>query len=560
MKGKLIVIWVFALFCLGILFNQGCGNSSQVATSDDLGVAQTECPPPTAPFPSYQDKYGPPDWWCQENKKNEKKFPIFQLSQDYPDSYDDYIKSDCPETECTWKKEAYNYWRQDRNAFGETENNYLKEIVRYAYEGNLEVDWVVQKNSKGRKWFHAPYMHLDIVNPLNKEKIEEKVAREFTHGMTLERPGCISELNYKVGNAQCPFPPSDPETNFQSWAVSFYNERGASYIRRVWDEMLNPKTGTPDPENFPAEGFPDGTVGIKLLFTQAPPAKVYYEKNGEKIQFLEGSVEWEADTADFIRDQGFEKTKRAKEKEKQPELGEEYCRNNWEQCFTKLRLLQIDVAVRDKNSPVGWVFATLTYDKDARPFIDYAFPPDLGAEEVEKKRAWLRIKPLGLTFGNDPNVLKGGDIKESLLNTDLEIPQHYGCGADDNPLKRRLNGPVDNPKSSCVSCHSQSETPKDLNIGNVNYPGMKCENQGEYNIEYWFKNINPRNRNQPTFTPSTRNKPMFSLDYSLQLREGLRRYCVASFQAGDNKCGLTFRKGGKFTVVTKEGNKTFTIQ
>jgi hypothetical protein len=544
MKRKLIIILLFALSYLGILFHQGCKDSSQTVTVDSRSPVDIECPPPATPFPSYRKEYGPPDWWCKENKINEKDFPVFQLSQNYPESYDEYIKTDCPETECTWKKDENNFWKQNRKIYGEIQNNYLKEVIKYAFEGNLEVDWIVQKNTRGRKWFHAPYMHLDIVDPLNGEKIIEKVAREFIHGLTLERPGCLSELNYQVGNHHCPFPPKDPDTNFQSWAVSFYNERGASYIGKVWDEMLNPKSRTPNPQSFPAEGFPDGTVGIKLLFTQAPP---------DKVEYLAGSVEWEADTADFIRE-GFEKTKRVKEEG----LTKEFCRNNPEKCFTKLRLLQIDVAVRDKNSPVGWVFATFTYDKNAKPFIDYTFSTALGTEEIEKKRAWLRIKPLGLMFGNDPNVLKGGDIKESLLNTELEIPQHYGCGAEDNPLKRRLSGPVDNPKSSCISCHSQSETPKNLNIGDVPYYLMKCENEAD--IIKWFRNINPRNSVDPTFNASTRDKPMFSLDYSLQLREGLRRYCVESYQTGDNKCGVTFEKGKRFTATTKEGTKTFTIQ
>jgi hypothetical protein len=461
-------------------------------------------------FPSFAEKYGPPPWWKGET---------FQLSQDYPKDYDGLINSPCPETECTWKK--------DENNFKEHPDKYLQEVIKYAYQGNLETDWVVQKNTEGRKWFHAPFMHLDIVDPLDQKIIKEKVAREFIHGLTMERPACISEL---LGKSSC----EAAEKRFQSWAISFYNERGASYIGKVWNEMIDPSRGLPDPQNF-ASGFPDGAVAVKLLFTQAPL---------EEVKYLEGSIKWEADTA-----------LRVKEKL----ASEEECKNAWEKCFPALHLLQIDVAVKhknDPNAPTGWVFATFTSDKTAPPFIDYTFPSNLSNEEIEQKKAWLRIEPLGLMFGNDPDVLKGGEINESWLNKELGIAQHYGCGDDSDPFKRRLNGPVDNPQSSCISCHAQAETPKDLSIGDVDYPKMKCVEEGENNIAFWFRNINPDNRADPTFTASTKGRMIFTLDYSLQLREGLRRFCVEN----PGKCRLTYKKGGKFSVITKDGDKTYTIQ
>lgn len=537
-----MIFLFFALAYSVLLLYQGCKHNIDETANNDYREVNFECPAQTVPYPSYHNNYGPPQWWCRENKINEKDYPIFQLSQDYPDSYDEYIKSVCAEKNCPWKKFSFK-----RNQI-----DYLKEVIKYAFEGNLEVDWVVQKNSKGRKWFHAPYMHLDIVSPRTQpadrskpEVIEEKIAREFIHGLTMERPGCLSELNYKVGNKSCAFPPTDPNESFQSWAISFYNERGASYIKKVWDEVT--KSTSHDPQNFPKNGFPDGTVAIKLLFTQATP---------EKIQYLEGSVEWEADTADFIKDGGFEKTKRVKEEK----LSKEDCEKDREKCFTKLRLLQIDVAVRDdrqdkEKSPTGWVFATFTYDKDAKSFIEYK------SEEEDQKNAWLRITPLGLMFGNDPKAGIGSKIKESLLNTGLKIPQHYGCGDPQNPLKRRLNGPVDNPASSCISCHAQAETPKDLNISKVPYGEMKCK--GNSDIAEWFRNINPRSSqpNIQTFTAPTQNKSMFSLDYSLQLREGIRRYCIDIYNNGNNICRLpVFLEGDNYNVITKEGTKTFTVR
>lgn len=546
----------FAVFYLASLLYQGCDNSARNNINKQAEQAQSDCPNITKPFPSYDGKYSPPGWWCQENKVNEKEYPIFQIKTDYPDNYNEYIEPNyCSEKDCPWKK--YNFKSK------EDQDNYMKEVIKYAFEGNLEVDWVVQKNTKERKWFHAPFMHLDIVVPSSLDRndpqcktnqkndkcepiLEEKVAREFMHGLTMERPGCLSELNYTVNNPPCAFPPSDPEKNFQSWAVSFYNERGASYIREVWNEVLDPKAAKPDPQNFPSKGFPDGAVAIKLLFTHAPP---------DKVEYLKDSVVWKADTGDFIREGGMNKAKRLKEKD----LSKEDCDKDRTQCVTELRLLQIDIAVRDERknetdrSPTGWVFATFTYHKDAEPFIKYE-----SSQKIDD--GWLRIKPLGLIFGNDPLAKKGDEIKESILNTELGIPQHYGCGDDENPFKRRLNGPVDNPASSCISCHSQSETPKDLKIGSVPYGCMRCES--EYNIAEWFRNINPRSEilKEQTFTASTSKKPMFSLDYSLQLREGIRRFCVESYISGVNKCGLNYNQGDDFTVITKQGTKTYTIQ
>ena len=137
------------------------------------------------------------------------------------------------------------------------------------------------------------------------------------------------------------------------------------------------------------------------------------------------------------------------------------------------------------------------------------------------------------------------------MNEELPIPQHYGCGGDDYPndgtkrFLRRLNGPIDNSVSSCLSCHSLAESPRDLNILQVPYGEMECSNG---TLQRWFRNINPRSATEPTFTNG-----YLSLDYSLQMREGLRRYCVNSYNHGRNLCGLPALSGKMTTVVTKEG-------
>ncbi|MGI8789254.1 MAG: hypothetical protein ACR2HG_16060 [Pyrinomonadaceae bacterium] len=382
------------------------------------------CPPATRPFPSYDENFAPTERWCLENPQGK----VFQLSQNYAEA-----RSSAGE-ELPWKRIV-----KTPGEFKAKWRDYLLAVLRYAYAGNLETDWQVQENRQ-RKWFHAPWMHTGATG------------REFLRGLTAERPSCAKEL--REGKI-C----DDDKLPIENWAVSVYNEPGAYYINRIWTEMLKQN---PNPANFPAEGFPEGTVAVKLLFTQS------------EQKFLRNSVAWQADIY----------------RGKMPPQ--------------TVRLLQIDVAVRDSVSPTGWVFGTFVYHDDAPP-IAY------NAELPSDRQGWLRVVPLGLMFGNELN--------ESFLNSDVPVPQHFGC-------KMRLNGPVDNPKSSCMACHAQSEMPQDLDFNklNLSYPPMSCDAATD---KFWFKNVNPRSDRTEDRTLSAPDAQAVSLDFSLQLREGIERCCRA---------------------------------
>jgi hypothetical protein len=100
-----------------------------------------------------------------------------------------------------------------------------------------------------------------------------------------------------------------------------------------------------------------------------------------------------------------------------------------------VRLLQIDIAVKDRRAgPTGWYFATYAYDRS----IPGASP-------------WLKMAPVGLMWGNDPD---GVPITESWINPAAPEYARTHLGVDG-----RLNGPVDNPASACMSCHSTSQAP-----------------------------------------------------------------------------------------------------
>ena len=418
MKLKLIIIALFCFFAIGAAFM-----SQKIPRVEAI----TPCPAETKPFPSYNTDFPPFERWCGK---------VFQLSQNYTQA------SALPDVQ-PWKRIV-----QKREDFKSKWKEYLISVLTYAYQGNIEADWVVQQN-KTRKWFHAPWMHSGITG------------REFVHGLTMERSSCLSELTEGK-------PCSDDNVPIQNWAVSVYNEPGGYYIGKVWQEMYNKNLDPtkpnpkPNPARFPADGFPEGTVAIKLLFTQAD------------VDYLKRSVVWNADIY----------------RSKAPPQ--------------KMRLLQIDISVRDDNSPTGWVFGTFIYNDNVAP-VPY------GAALSPEQQAWLRVVPIGLMYGNS--------LEENFINSpdEIKIPQHLGCG-------NRLNGPVDNYRSSCIACHATAEAMPDFSY--VRYQdSMNCKPETN---SFWFRNINPRSTNKEEKTLSAiKNKPTVSLDYSLQVRKGIERCCEA---------------------------------
>ena len=145
--------------------------------------------------------------------------PVFQLRQDYP-------TSPPPAEGLSWK--AFDYKTQPIQ--------YVQSVLQYAYEGNTAVDWQVERNMT-RNWYHAPWMH------------HGNQGRELVHGLTRERHSRAGELQ--------PMQTSE----FQNWAVSVDNAPGGYVIGRVLENRNAP--------DATVARFPDGTVAVKLLFTEA---------------------------------------------------------------------------------------------------------------------------------------------------------------------------------------------------------------------------------------------------------------------------------------------------
>jgi hypothetical protein len=270
--------------------------------------------------------------------------------------------------------------------------------------------------------------------------------REFIHGMTRERPSRVGELG-----------PLHTTNGVQNWAVGFYNSRGGYTIGRVWANEQNPD---PTKANFPLH-----TVSCKLIFTAAPLAEVPY---------LEGSLEWEADI------------NRATNAGPRP----------------KLRLLQLDVAIRDAraNATTGWVLGTFQYEKAASPSPDW----------------WRHLVPVGLMWGNDaPRVLINQPPREQWINPNRGQQLHLG-------LRGLLNGPIDNPRSSCIACHALAQMNK-VADPEPTLPRVPPENASATTLQRYLRNIGAAEAYSADYT---------SLDYSLQLQVGISNFLEAQANAG----------------------------
>lgn len=164
-----------------------------------------------------------------------------------------------------------------------------------------------------------------------------------------------------------------------------------------------------------------------------------------------------------------------------------------------VRLMQIDIAVKDRRAgPTGWYFATYAYD---------ASQPG--------NSPWRKMVPVGLMWGNDPG---GAPITESWINPAAPAYARAHLGVDD-----RLNGPVDNPSSACMSCHSTAQAPVVagmLPTGACAQPAARAD---------WFRNLSGRTafgRRQSSggvCETSAQGITLTAADYSLQLAETVDR-------------------------------------
>lgn len=190
-----------------------------------------------------------------------------------------------------------------------------------------------------------------------------------------------------------------------------------------------------------------------------------------------------------------------------------------------VRLVQVDVAAVDPNSPTRWIYGTFAYNG----LLDGA-------------TAFDRLQPVGIQWGSDPDTWPAVErdastpAQESLLNVAMTegptaIYQHFGC-------EGRLAGPVDNPKSSCMSCHASSYAAESgiSTMGSTTPPSFGfstlCEETSAENADYFFNNVFPNEYHGGGY-PNTLN-----LDTSLQVWVAFSQYQTFAANGQPTACSL----------------------
>lgn len=295
--------------------------------------------------------------------------------------------------------------------------------------------------------------------------------REPIHGLTRERspdPGDVG--------------PGAPG-GLQVWAVGFYNAEGAYGLAQVFADPCDPKV--------PTAGwtFPDNSASFKFLFTNG---------GKEAIPYLDGAPEIEA----FIDAPGGGRARQI------------------------VRLLQVDIAVRDARAPTGWVFGTYVWKG-----------PRKGDGLIDN------LVPVGMMWGNDPGVDATprdnfASLKETKLNMALagHVWRAAGQSWDERPwpgFQGRLNGPADNLRSSCLSCHALAQWPRSrlgivpsgpaYSLAKLNDAAARKQLRDDY-----MRNVVGGKLTLPEEAhPSASRGAAVPLDYSLQLEAGFSRICAA---------------------------------
>jgi hypothetical protein len=393
------------------------------------------------------------------------KGKIFRLSQDYPVQLP--------------PAEAYPWLKIDFKDGGPVDPKaYLQALLDYGLEGNVDVDFYVQGN-KVRKWYGLPWMDWNTEVASDWPGTD---GREFVHGLTHE----FDSDGNTFGEAQKEF--------VDTWAQAYVNDRYAFSIGQVYCDPDDPKPGALNPDPTALNSMPDGSYVIKLLFSTV---------NETELSTVKGALEWDADI--YIN--------------KSPRQRNAGPLARFERKLGKVRLIQIDLQVRDDRSITGWLLGTYGYDGNA--------PGDT---------PWKRMVPLGIQWGNNPSVTYAqtcsgpngpcnyDKLTEQWINRqavkDLATPplsfDHLGFGG-------RLAGPVDNPKSSCMGCHQTAGFPTVPILAEFAPNGALLKLDAQTHPETaqslrmaYFGNL----PGGAVFSDTQ----LYSTDYSLQLSMGLQNF------------------------------------
>lgn len=422
--------------------------------------------------------------------------PVFELSDDYPAD----LPGPCPDDVCPWLALDVDFGADlaaDPPTWSDPIwNEYMQSVLAYVSEGQdpqlaHETGFLSEVNGETR-WYHVPWMAYDPT-----------AGREFIHGTTNERTAHLSDFigdgrDFGVHDlpdlsAECM---AQYPHGFETWAVGMYNPMGGWSLGQVWGDTGAPHIGEYMGSAMPAGlPFPEGTVVAKLLFTTAPV---------ECAPYLQGSPEWQVNRHGV-----------------HPDTQQYLCQRD----VQTVRLVQVDIAVVDAGtadnprSPTRWVYGTFAYNG----FIE--------AESV-----WDRLAPVGIQWGSDPWTYPavpkeaGLPARQSVLNDEIGIFEHNGC-------EGRLAGPVDNEKSSCISCHASAFVAPDgaPSVMGVNAPSTFgftgiCDVFSQDNVNYFQNMVPPQGYHGGEFPQA------LNLDTSLQLWVAFTQYGQFNTYGAPQQC------------------------
>jgi hypothetical protein len=364
---------------------------------------------------------------------------------------------------------------------------YVMAVRDYVFKGNIHGgdvanDFILQNNAEGIEWYHVPWQHWGASG------------REGYHGLTREGPLSSQVLH-----------PNQTRSS-SAYAVGFYNGPGGFTIGQVW----------PSPDQGPdlahmiqamesGQAFPEGTVVGKFLFTVL---------GEDQVPWLTNPLQWQAYmyNCDVV--------------------GLQACPDDvtgTPHSTQMVNLLQMDVMVKDLRATEagGWVFGTFAYNGAAPQTDDYDAIYGAACAGIEGPgKNWCNLIPVGVMWGNDPEVKQtfinskptetvfNDDLKETWINRDPVLPaMHLGFNS-------RLNGPADNPTSSCMSCHSTGQVASISPIMPWLSPtNLPIPENGEIASDawmHWFRNF----RDGEAFDEGK----AISMDFSMQLTKSVENY------------------------------------
>jgi hypothetical protein len=384
--------------------------------------------------------------------------PIFEPRFDYPKSV----------------RRETRPW--DAISFRKEPERYLGLLLAYALEGQDRAGWRLTLNTT-RRWYHVPWLGPG------------PTGREFISGLTRARDFAPRELS--LAQTACR----------QNWALAFYNDAGGTVLGKIWGQ------GKRDPD-LNALPFPEGTVAVKLVFTQATSAD---DPKLAGAPELRANVHASAKSDDIACAPAADAMGRSAKRTPQT-----------------LRLVQIDLAVRENRATykTGWVYGSFRYDG--------TMPGD---------DPWKKLAPLGLMWGNDPQLsdadaAAGTKPRQSIV---FDAAKGFGRGG-------RMNGIADDRASACSSCHMAAQWPAAAPMNApANWTDAKC----------WFRNLDARYAFG--YPPGMRGGcadvealgKIRSLDFSLQLSVALRNWSLERAKSGKlvrTAIGGLKRKGATLTV------------